>query len=93
MRIDFFIHVTSVNQSQRSHLCFVTQIGISVLTVQTMTEYLPVSYLCSYEGWGIRKKANRKQTSVFLLVENAKLCQYFLSHLQSRRKRKTHIAI
>lgn len=76
MKIDFFIHVTSVNQSQRAHLYFVTQIGITVFIVQTLTEYLPASYLCSYEGRGTRK-ANRKQASMFLLLENAKLCQCF----------------
>lgn len=77
MRIDPFIHVTSVNQSQRSHLYFVPQIGITILIVQTLTEYLPASYLGSYEGRGARRKANRKQASMFLLSENAKLCQCF----------------
>jgi len=77
MRIDFFIHVTSINQSQRAHLYFVTQIGITVLIVQTLTEYLPASHLCSYEGRGTRRKANRKQASMFLLLGNAKLCQCF----------------
>lgn len=77
MKIDFFMHVTSVNQSQRAHLYSVTQIGITVLIVQTLTEYLPASYLCSYEGRGTRRKANRKQASMFLLLENAKLCPCF----------------
>lgn len=57
----------------------ITQIGITVLTVQAMIEYLPAGYLCSYEGWCTRKKANRKQAQAFLLLENAKLCQYFQS--------------
>lgn len=64
MRIGLFLHAAFINQSQRSHLYFITQSGIIALIVQTMIS-LPASYLCNYGGWDARKKANRKQASHF----------------------------
>lgn len=56
----------------------VTHIGIVFLIVKTMI-YLPASYLCNYRRWGARQKADKKQAPTFLLLDNADLCQYFLS--------------
>lgn len=78
MRTNLFLHVTFINQSQRSHLYFITQVDIIILVVQTVIS-LPAKLSLQLWRVGCQKEGKQKIGTTFLLLENANDCQYFLS--------------